>query len=97
MVVLGLVLILLGALVVLAALFSSDGTAEMLGNELTAPTIFLVGLAAGAAVLMGVGILRFGAKRSLGRRREHRRLTERSQKLDQVESARANGSDDPQA
>ena len=93
MVVLGLVLIGLGVVIVLAALLSGDGTAEMLGNDLTALTIFLLGLAAGAAILWGVGILRYGTKRSLERRREHRQLTELSEKLDRVEH-RDEGDDD---
>jgi hypothetical protein len=85
MVVFGLALIGLGVILVLTALLSGDGTAEMLGNDLTALTIFLLGLAAGAAILWGVGVLRYGAKRSLERRREHRQLTELSEKLDRVE------------
>ena len=85
MVVLGLVLIGLGVVLVLTALLSGDGTAEMLGNDLTALTIFLLGLASGALILWGVGVLRFGARRSLERRREHRQLSELSQKLDRVE------------
>ena len=88
MIVLGLLLVLAGLLVVLAAVLSTDGTATMLGNELTALTIFLLGLASGIAVLWGYVVVKFGARRTLQRRREHRQLTELSQKLDRVEADR---------
>lgn len=99
MLVLGLLLVIAGTLVVLAAVFSSDGTAEMLGNELTTLTIFLLGVAAGLAILWGLTVIRFGARRELARRREHRRLEEISQKLDRVDPDRREpeppGSDRP--
>lgn len=88
MIVLGIVLVLAGLLVVLAALFSTDGTASMLGNELTALTIFLLGLAAGLAVLWGYAVVKFGTRRTLERRRERKQLTELSEKLDRVEAGR---------
>ena len=88
MIVLGLLLVLAGVLVVLAALLTTDGTAEMLGNDLTGLTIFLLGLAAGLAILWGYVVLRFGARRSLERRRERKKLGELSQKLEQVEAER---------
>lgn len=95
MLVLGFLLVIAGILVVLAAVFSGAGTAEMLGNELTTLTIFLLGVAAGAAILWGLAVLRFGARRELARRREHRRLEEISQKLDRVEDrGRDDGSAD---
>jgi hypothetical protein len=89
MIVLGLLLVLAGLLVVMAALFSSDGTATMLGNELTALTIFLLGLVSGLAVLWGYAVLKFGTRRTLQRRREHKQLTELSEKLDRVEAQRS--------
>jgi hypothetical protein len=88
MIVLGLLLVVVGLLVVLAALFSTDGTATMLGNELTALTIFLLGLASGVAVMLGYAVTKFGARRTLQRRREHKQLTELSEKLDRVEAGR---------
>jgi membrane protein implicated in regulation of membrane protease activity len=89
MIVLGLLLVLAGLLIVMAALFSSDGTATMLGNELTALTIFLLGLVSGLAVLWGYAVLKFGTRRTLQRRREHKQLTELSEKLDRVEAQRS--------
>jgi membrane protein implicated in regulation of membrane protease activity len=88
MIVLGLLLVLAGLLVVLAALFSTDGTATMLGNELTALTIFLLGLVSGVAVLWGYAVAKFGARRTLQRRREHKQLTELSEKLERAETER---------
>jgi hypothetical protein len=93
MVVLGLLLVAAGALVILTAVFSSEGTASMLGNDLTALTIFLLGLGAGVAVMWGLWILKYGAARSLRQRRERRQLEELSQKLDRVEAERAEDGD----
>ena len=91
MLILGLLLVVGGLLVILVALFGSggaNGTAEILGNDLTTLTIFFLGLAAGVAVLWGFTIMRFGAKRSMQRRRERKQLTELSEKLDAVENER---------
>jgi hypothetical protein len=88
MVILGLLLILAGALAILAGLFGIDGTAEFLGSDLHGTSIFLVGVGAGVAVLWGYTIVKFGLKRGLQRRRESKQLSELSEKLDQVEAER---------
>jgi hypothetical protein len=88
MVILGLVLIGLGALAILGAVFVSEGSAQLLGLDLTALEIFLVGVVAGAFLLWGFGILKYGTKRELRLRRERKRLTELSEKLDRVELER---------
>ena len=88
MFILGLLLVAAGALVILTALFTSEGTAEMLGNDLTGVTIFILGLGAGVAILLGLWILKFGTKRTIQRRREHKQLEELSEKLDKVEAER---------
>lgn len=93
MLILGFMLILAGALAVLAALFSSAGTAELLGTDLNAMTIFFVGLGAGFAILWGLTLTKLGTKRSLRQRRESRKLSELSDKLDRVESERQRGTD----
>ena len=64
MLILGLLLIAAGALVILTAVFSSEGTAAMLGNDLTALTIFLLGVGAGVAIMWGLWILKYGTARS---------------------------------
>jgi hypothetical protein len=91
MVILGLVLIALGALGILAGIFLTDvegGHVEFLGVNMGAEALFLIGVAAGLAVLWGFGILKFGTKRELKARREHKRLGELSEKLNKVESER---------
>lgn len=91
MVILGLVLIALGALGILAGIFLTDvegGHVEFLGINMGAEALFLIGVAAGLAVLWGFGILKFGTKRGLKQRKEHRRLNELSDKLNRVEADR---------
>ena len=85
MFVVGLLLILFGALAIVAALFGSEQTAVFLGQDLSAFAIFLIGLAAGVAILWGYTIAKFGVKRSMQHRRESKRLQELSEKLDRVD------------
>ena len=82
MLVLGLLLLLVGALGILAGLLTASGSTELLGLDVDAVALFLVGVASGAAVLWGFWILKFGTKRSLQRRRERRRLSRRSEELE---------------
>lgn len=94
MVILGLLLIVLGVVAVLATLFVSEaGTLEVLGMDLTAFQIFLIGLVAGAFILWGFTILKFGTKREFRQMRERRKLTELSEKLDRVEAERRQDED----
>lgn len=88
MVVLGLLLILAGAVLIASAVFVSTGTAELLGMDLSALTIFLIGVASGAAILWGYTILKYGTKRELKQRRERRDMERLSAKLDKVEADR---------
>jgi hypothetical protein len=97
MVILGLLLIGLGALAILSAILVSEGSAELLGMELSAMEIFLIGVAAGAFILWGYTILKYGTKRELNQRRERKQLTELSEKLDRVERDRPTGDDPPPA
>ena len=76
MMVLGLLLMAAAVIGVLAALFSTSGTASFLGADLGARTIFLLGLASGLALLWGWSLARVGARRELKHRRESRRLRE---------------------
>ena len=86
MVVLGLLLILLGAIAILSAVFVSEGTAQLLGIDMNALSIFLVGVAAGAAILWGYSIIKWGTKRSLAHRRERKELTELNARLEQAKA-----------
>ncbi len=94
MVIVGLLLIGLGALAVLSALFASSGTAEMIGLTLSSRTIFLAGVIAGACIPWGFTILKYGTKREIRHRKERKELSRLSQKLDQVEDQRAQGTDE---
>lgn len=93
MVILGLLLILLGAAAILAGVFLSEGTAEFLGADLSALTIFLIGVAAGAAILWGISILKWGTKRGFERRKERKEINRLQDRLDRAETERH--ADDP--
>ncbi|WP_205473206.1 hypothetical protein [Nocardioides sp. SYSU D00038] len=94
MVVLGLVLIALGALAIVAAVFTAEGIGvELLGIDMSATAVFLLGLAAGVAIQWGFSISKFGTKRSFAQRREQKRLEELSAKLNDVESDRRRDGD----
>jgi hypothetical protein len=74
MVVLGLLLLAIGIVAGVAAVFSSSGTASFLGIDLSAATLFFLGVAAALAVLCGLVLTRAGTGRALRRRRDQRRL-----------------------
>ncbi len=101
MVFLGLLLIVLGAVAILSAVFVSEGSAELLGIDMSSLSIFLVGVAAGAAILWGYSILKWGTRRGLEHRRDRKRLNKLTTKLDAVQAERNTGhdtaSDDRQA
>jgi len=94
MVILGLLLILLSVVAILSAVFVSEGTAELLGIDMTALGIFLVGVGAGAALLWGYSLVKFGARREMKARRERKELSALSAKLEKVEAERKKD-DDP--
>lgn len=74
MVALAMILILLGALLILAFVFVSEPGrgGEVLGFDVTILAAFLLGLAAAAAILWGLSLLRVGTKRGLEHRKERR-------------------------
>jgi hypothetical protein len=80
MLVLGLLLIAIGVFGILAAVFSTSGTASFLGADLGARTIFLLGVVAGVAILWGFTISKFGVRRTIRQRRETKRLRELSER-----------------
>ncbi len=90
----GLLLILFGALAILGALFGSEGSADYLGMDLSAFWIFVIGLAAGAAILWGYTVAKFGVRKSLQHRRESKQLQELSEKLDRVDEEKRREIDD---
>jgi len=88
MVVLGLILIAAGALAIVGAVFTADGTVELLGTDMSALALFLVGLGSGIALWWGFSIGKFGTKRTLRQRRESKKLSELSEKLEKHEEER---------
>jgi flagellar biosynthesis/type III secretory pathway M-ring protein FliF/YscJ len=60
----------------------------VLGTDLGTRQIFLLGVAAAAAIVVGLLVLQFAARRSLKRRRERKQLNELSEKLDAAEAER---------
>ena len=90
MVILGLGLMILGGIAVLSALFVSEpGTGgELLGFEVTTLESFLVGVIAGAAILWGFSLLKWGTRRTLAHRKERKELTKLNEKLERVEAER---------
>jgi Zn-dependent protease with chaperone function len=101
MLILGLLLVAAGVLLLLAAVFTAETTGvgaavEIVGTEVGAVTLFLLGLGAGIAILWGLSLAKFGARRSLRQRREQQRLTKLSEQLDKVEAERRHDHDDEQ-
>lgn len=94
MVVLGLILVAAGALGILAAVLTADGTTELLGTDISALAMYLVGLGSGLAIWWGFTIGKFGTKRSLRQRRESKQLNELSEKLEKHEAERRDDGDD---
>lgn len=90
MVILGLLLIIIGGIAILSAMFVSEpGTGgELLGFEVTTFEAFLVGVTAGAAILCGLSILKWGTRRGLAQRKERKELHKLSDRLDRAEAER---------
>jgi hypothetical protein len=83
MVFLGLALIILGGIAILSAVFVSEpgSGGELLGFDVTTLESFFVGVAAGAAILWGFSILKWGTKRGLAQRKERKELNKLSERL----------------
>lgn len=93
MVILGILLIILAVAAILAGVFLNDGSAELLGVAMSSTAIFLVGVVAGALLLWGISLVKWGTKRSMARRREKKELSRLSEKLDRVEADRRDDGD----
>ena len=97
MVILGLVLIALGGLAIVTAVFATEidnGQLAYLSIDVSPLVLFLIGVASAVAILWGFSITKFGGKRSWARRREEKRLTELSEKLDTGDARRRMDVDD---
>lgn len=95
MVILGLILVGVGVVLVLLGLFTSEvsfednqGTVEIANVNLSPEALFLVGIAAAALILIGLWAMKIGAKQGWKHRKEQKRLSELSEKLDKVEAER---------
>lgn len=90
MVFLGLALIILGGIAILSAVFVSEpgSGGELLSFDVTTLQAFVVGVAAGAAILWGYSILKWGTRRGLAHRKERKELTKLNEKLERVEAER---------
>ena len=87
MLLLGLILIALGGLAIVAAVFAVDvdGKVEYLGQDVSGLALFLIGLGAGVAIWWGFSIFKWGTKRGWARRKEQKKMEELSEKLGKVE------------
>lgn len=93
MVIFGLLLLVVGVLGILAGIFGSDydvdgkdrRTTEIIGINVDPEVLFLIGVVSGLLVLAGLWFMKTGAKQGWKRRKEQKRLTELSEKLDEVE------------
>ncbi|WP_148616218.1 hypothetical protein [Nocardioides rubriscoriae] len=97
MLLLGLVLIAVGAVLVIGGVFAAEitgGQAEFMGIDVSPMALFLLGTAAGVCVLLGLSLVRFGARRELRQRKERKSIDELSQKLDRAEAERRRDIDD---
>ncbi|MCW2815396.1 MAG: hypothetical protein JWN84_2851 [Nocardioides sp.] len=91
MLLLGLLLIAVGAVLVIGGVFASEvsgGQVEILGIDMSPTAFFLVGTAAGACILLGLSVARWGARRELKQRKERKEIDELSEKLDRAEAGR---------
>ena len=86
MVVLGLLLMAVGAIAVVGALFTADGSTQLFGVDISAMAMFFVGLGAGLAIVWGFGFSKWGTKRTLRQRRESKQLNELHEKLERREA-----------
>ena len=96
MVVLGLLLMALGAVAVVGALFTAEGSTQLFGVDMSAMAMFFVGLGAGLAILWGFGFSKWGTKRTLRARRESKQLSELHEKLEKREAEERSDDQDRQ-
>lgn len=99
MVIFGLLLLVLGVLGLLAGVFGSEAEATsskgqtdvhttFIGIEMSATTLFILGALSALLILAGLWTMKVGAKQGWKRRKEQKRLSELSSKLDEVELER---------
>ena len=91
MVILGLVLIAVGALAIVSGVFTAEihgSQLEFLGQDLSPVVLFLIGVGSAVVIWWGLWIFKSGSKRSWARRKEQKRLEKLSDQLDDVDASR---------
>lgn len=95
MLILGLLVILVGVVLILLGVFATEvnsvngaGQVELVGLDVSATTLFVLGVAAGVAVLWGVGITRYAVRRQMKQRKEDKKMEALSGKLERAEAER---------
>ncbi len=92
MLLLGLLVVLVGVVLILLGVFATDvsplGQIDIIGIDIGTTTLFLLGIGAGAAVLFGSSIAKYGVRRGLKQRKENKKMEELSEKLDRAEAER---------
>ena len=91
MVILGLVLIALGALAIVCGVFTAKVEGdhlEFLGQDIGPVALFFIGVGSAVAIWWGLWIFKSGSKRSWARRKEQKRLEKLSDQLDDVDANR---------
>ncbi|MDX6371236.1 MAG: hypothetical protein QOD98_224 [Nocardioidaceae bacterium] len=91
MVILGLILIVVGALAIVGGLFTAGfdgGKLQFLSFDVSPVALFFIGVGSAVAIWWGLWILKSGSKRSWARRKEQKRLQDLSEKLDDVDANR---------
>lgn len=93
MMILGLVLVALGAAGLLISFFGASidnqhRSAEILNWDVNAGTLVLWGAVSTLLICLGLWVMKSGARRGRERRKENKRLQELSEKLDRAEAER---------
>lgn len=106
MVIFGLVLLVVGALGILAGVFgaeaestSAQGKTDVhttfLGLEMSASTLFVVASVATLCVVAGLWFMKVGAKQGWKRRKEQKKYGELNERLERAEAERRRDEDTP--
>lgn len=93
MVILGLFLVMAGATALLVSFFGASidnqhRSAEIMNWDVAPGTLVLWGAVSALLICLGLWSMKVGAKQGWKRRKEHKRLGELSEKLNEVEAER---------
>ena len=93
MLLLGLVILVLGVIGLLLSFFGASidykhRSAEIMNIDVSAGTLVLWGAVSAVLIMGGLWMMKAGAKQGWRRRKEHKRLSELSEKLEKAEAER---------